>query len=234
MTVLVASLPAGSQPRSIALDYDRARATMVDGQVRPNKVTDPRIIGAMRLLPREAFVPEALRPLAYLDANLPFGRGRVMLEPMVTARLLQVARPRGGERALVVAGGTGYLSAILARCGVSVSLLDDDPTLLAIARVACAGEVPAIRIFEGDLRAGLPGGAPFDLVVVEGAVAAIPPALASQLAPEGRIVAILTAPDGMSRAVIAERTAAGLGAQPRFDCATPMLPGLLAPPAFRF
>ncbi len=232
MTALFAPPPA-TPPRSIVLDYDRARATMVDGQVRPNKVTDPRIISAMRLLPREAFVPEALRQLAYLDANLPLGRGRAMMEPMVAARLLQVAQPRSGERALVVGGGTGYLSAILSRCGVAVSLLDDDPALLAIARAACAGEVPAIRIFEGDLRAGLPGGAPFDLVVIEGAATAIPPALASQLAPQGRIVAILAAPDGMTRAVVAERTAAGLRAVPRFDCATPLLPGLAATPAFR-
>ena len=234
MTALSVPFPPAAPPRSIALDYDRARATMVDGQVRPNKVTDPRIIGAMRLLPREAFVPEALRQLAYLDTNLPLGRGRVMMEPMVAARLLQIAQPRSGERALVVGGGTGYLSTILSRCGAGVSLLDDDPALLAIARIACAGEVPAIRIFEGDLRAGLPGGAPFDLVVVEGAATAIPPALASQLAPQGRIVAILAAPDGMTRAVIAERTAAGLRAQPKFDCAAPLLPGLVAAPAFRF
>ncbi len=220
--------------RSIALDFDAARATMVDGQVRPNKVTDPRIIGAMRLLAREAFLPEALRPLAYLDTNLALGGGRVMLEPMVAARLLQVARPRSGERALLVGGGTGYLAAILSRCGVSVSLLDDDPGLLAIARVACAGEVPAIRFFEGDLRAGLAGGAPFDLIVVEGSAAAIPAEFAAQLGPDGRIAGFVTAPDGMTRAVLAERSAAGLRALPVFDCATPVLPGLRAAPAFRF
>ncbi len=225
---------SASPPRSIALDYDRARATMVDGQVRPNKVTDPRIIGAMRLLAREAFLPEALRPLAYLDTNVALGDGRVMLEPMVAARLLQVAQPRPGERALLVGGGTGYVAAMLSRCGVAVSLLDDDPALLAIARVACAGEVPAIRFFEGDLRAGLPGGAPFDLIVVEGSAAAIPSEFAAQLAAGGRIAGFVTAPDGMTRAVLAERTAAGLKARPCFDCATPMLPGLLAASAFRF
>ncbi len=228
------ALSAASPPRSIALDFDAARATMVDGQVRPNKVTDPRIIGAMRLLPREDFLPEALRPLAYLDTNVALGRGRVMLEPMVAARLLQMAQPRPGERALLVGGGTGYVAAILARCGATVSVLDDDPALLAIARVACAGEVPAIRFFEGDMRAGLAGAAPFDLIVVEGSAAAIPSEFASQLAPDGRIAGFLTAPDGMTRAVLAERTAGGLRAQPRFDCATPVLPGLSVPSAFRF
>ncbi len=232
MTALTAS--AASPQRSIALDFDRARATMVDGQVRPNKVTDPRIIGAMRLLAREAFLPEALRPLAYLDTNVELGGGRVLLEPMVAARLLQVAKPRGGERAMLVGGGTGYVAAILSRCGVSVSVLDDDPALLAIARVACAGEVPAIRFFEGDLRAGLPGGAPFDLIVVEGSAAAIPAEYAAQLGAGGRIAGFVTAADGMTRAVLAERTSAGLRALPQFDCATPMLPGLRAASAFRF
>ncbi len=220
-----------------ALDFDQARATMVDGQVRPNKVTDPRILEAMRSLPREAFVPAALAPFAYMDADLALGRGRVLMQPMNTARLLQLARPRSGERALVVGGGAGYLAAILARCGLAVALLDDDEALLALARRVAPGEAAGsagVRVFQGELAQGLPGQAPYDLIVVEGAAAAIPPALGPQLAPGGRIIAVLAAFDGLTRAVIAERTAAGLRAQLQFDCATALLPGLMPRPAFRF
>jgi protein-L-isoaspartate(D-aspartate) O-methyltransferase len=98
-------------------DYTAARNLMVDGQVRPNKVYDPRIIAAMRRLPRERFVPPALAARAYADEDVNLGNGRALMEPMVIARLVQMAAVRPGERALVVASGTGYGAALLAACG---------------------------------------------------------------------------------------------------------------------
>ncbi len=106
---------------------------MVDSQIRPNKVNDPRILEAMRRLPRERFVPETAAAMAYVDEDVPLGNGRFLMEPMVIARLIQTTRPLPGEAALVVGAGTGYGAALLAACGARVTALEDDPALIAIA-----------------------------------------------------------------------------------------------------
>ena len=120
------------------MDFDDARIRMVDSQIRPNKVTDSRILTAMRRLPRERFLPPELAVRAYSDEDVPLGNGRVLTEPMVIARLIQLAAPIPGESALVVAAGTGYGAAVLAGCGVRVVALEEVPDLLGIARVALA------------------------------------------------------------------------------------------------
>ena len=107
---------------------------MVDGQLRPNKVRDPRLIEVLRRLPRERFVPAPLRQFAYIDADLKLAAGRVMIKPLVIARLIQLAAPRPGETALVVGSGTGYAAAILAELGVQVTALEEDESLIAFAR----------------------------------------------------------------------------------------------------
>src|SRR5690348_11413326 len=90
---------------SLAFDYAQARNCMVDSQIRPNRVTDPRILSAMREIPRERFLPPRLRAFAYIDEDVPLGNGRVLMEPLVIARLVQLVAPQPGERALVVAAG---------------------------------------------------------------------------------------------------------------------------------
>jgi protein-L-isoaspartate(D-aspartate) O-methyltransferase len=212
-----------------------ARNRMVDSQVRPNKVYDPRIIGAMRRLPRERFVPPAQVALAYADEDVPLGGGRVLMEPMVIARLVQLAAPVQGERALVVGAGPGYGAALLAACGVAVTALEDDPALTALARGALPLSAPEVQLVSGPLTAGWSEGAPWDIILIEGAVPAIPPAVAEQLrADGGRLVAVLAGARRTGQAVLAERTGAGLRAQPVFDCATPMLPAFRPVPAFEF
>lgn len=219
-----------------AADYFAdARAHMVDSQIRPNKVTDPRILQAMRSLPRERFVSAALAPLAYADEDVPLGNGRVLMEPMVLARLLQVAAPVAGEVVLVIAAGTGYGAAVLAACGARVTALEEDPTLFAQARAVLAELAPGVTVVSGPLAAGWPAEGPYDVILIEGAVREIPPAIAQQLrADGGRLVGVLTGQNGTSRAVLAEATPAGLRAAPIFDCATPLLPSLLPAPAFVF
>ena len=221
-----------SQP---SLDFDDARRHMVDSQVRPNKVNDARIITAMRHLPRERFVPAGVAALAYLDEDIPLGGGRVLVEPMVLARLVQLARPRAGEKALVVGAGTGYGSAVLAACGVQVTALEEDPALIAIARGTLAEFAPGVILAEGPLAAGWPQGAPFDIVMIEGATPQIPPAIVGQLRKEGgRLTGVLVSPGGVMQAVLAEPSLSGLRARPEFDCATPILPSLRPAPAFAF
>jgi len=217
-----------------AVAYETARNLMVDCQVRPNKVTDPRIIAAMRALPREEFVPPSLSAIAYIDEDLPLGGGRVLMEPMVIARLVQLAAVRGGERALVVGAGSGYGAALLAACGAKVTALEDDAALIALARAALA-EVPGITLVSGPLAEGWKAAAPYDVLFIEGAVEEIPPALAAQLrVGSGRLVAVRAVPGRPGQAVIGEASPAGLTLQPAFDCVAPALPSLRRVAGFVF
>ncbi len=208
---------------------------MVDSQIRPNKVTDPRILDAMRFLPRERFLPASLAALAYADEDVPLGAGRVMMEPMVLARLLQVAAPQDGERALVVGAGTGYGAAVLSLCGPRVTALEESAALLASARDALAAEAPGVQLVSGPLAAGWAAGAPYDLIVIEGAVPEVPPGIAAQLkADGGRLVTVLSGRGRTAAAVVAVATPAGIVSQAVFDCATPVLPSLRPAPEFVF
>jgi protein-L-isoaspartate(D-aspartate) O-methyltransferase len=213
------------------MDSQVARSLMVDGQVRPNKVTDTRITDAMRRLPREAFVPAQCAAIAYADEDVPLGGGRYLMEPMVIARLVQMAAPQSGERALVVAAGTGYGAALLAACGMRVVALEDDPALLALARPALAAAAPGVALVEGPAADGWAGEAPYDVILIDGAVERVPQAIGAQLAPGGRLVTVHVDPDrgGAARigqAVRGEMTASGLSLQAVFDCAVPLLPAL--------
>lgn len=217
------------------LDYAEARNRMVDGQIRPNRVYDRRILAAMRELPRERFVPAALADRAYVDDDVPLGGGRALIEPLLIARLVQSAAPVPGETALVIGAGTGYGAALLAACGVAVTALEEDQALLAIARDALAACAPGVQLVEGRLAAGWPGGAPWDIIIIEGAVPAIPSEIAAQLRPQaGRLATVLLGGGRTGQAVIGELTPAGLITRPLFDCAPPILPQLAQKPGFTF
>lgn len=212
-----------------------ARNCMVDSQIRPNRVSDPRILAAMRRLPRERFLPANVQSLAYADDDVPLGNGRYLMEPMVLAKMLQAATLSGGERVLVVGAGTGYGSAVLAACGCRVTALEDDAALLSIAATALLAEAPGVTLVSGRLAAGWPGHAPYDLILIEGAVSEIPPALATQLHQEtGRLLSAIRRSGGVTQAVKAESTPSGLGVFPLFDCGTPEIPSLRKAPAFAF
>lgn len=212
----------------------RARDLMVDGQLRPNRVKDSRILDAMRRLPRERFLPPGLAHLAYIDGEVPLTGGRALLRPLVIARLVQLAAPKPGENVLVVGAATGYGAAVLAACGAHVTALEEEPGLLALAREAAIGADAPVRFVEGRLAQGWPEEAPFDLVVIEGAVRELPPLIAAQVAAEGRLVTVLAEPGRVSTAVLAEPSQGGLRARPAFDAAAPLLPPLLPKPGFVF
>lgn len=220
------------------LDFAAARDCMVDSQVRPNRITDARIIRAMRSLPRERFVPETMASSAYIDEDIALPGGRCVMEPRVLASLIQLARPRSGERALVVGAGTGYGAAVLAACGAAVTALEEDADLLAVARRVLPSVAPGVVIVEGRLDTGLKG--PWDVILIEGAVPALPEAVSRELNGHGgRLVTVLAQSTGMGKGVLAEPVDPGsaklvLRAQPFFDCATPMLPAFRPAPAFKF
>ena len=166
--------------------FAEARNRMVDSQIRPNKVTDPRIIAAMRQLPRERFLPPHLAPLAYADEDVPLGEGRVLIKPTVIARLVQLTAIAAGERALVVAAGTGYGAALLAACGARVTALEEAAPLQAVARTVLAELAPSVSLVAGPLAAGWAPGAPYDVILIEGAVARHSAGDRRAVAPGGR------------------------------------------------
>lgn len=214
-------------------DFTAARTMMVDSQVRPNKVNDRRILDAMKAIPRERFVPANAAALAYSDEDVPLGRGRVLLEPMVIARLVQAAAVAPGERVLVVASGTGYGAALMAACGGAVTAVEDDKALVSIARTALAGH--SVTVVEGAPADGWASGGPYDVVMLEGAAEDIPAALAAQVKPAGGRFIGITSTDGRTaQAVLGMRVGAGLSLRALFDCATPRLPGFRRAAGFVF
>jgi protein-L-isoaspartate(D-aspartate) O-methyltransferase len=149
--------------------------------------------------------------------------------------LLEAAKLRDNEHVLVVGAGSGYGAAVLAACGCRVTALEEDPSLLAIARDILAIEAPGVSLVSGHLAAGWAPQAPYDLILIEGAVSEIPAALAAQTKQEtGRILAAIHAEGRVTQAVIAEATTAGLGISPLFDCGTPPIPSLRKAPVFAF
>lgn len=215
-----------------------ARLAMVNGQLRPNRVTDPLLLAAMRDLPRERFVPAALAVRAYADEDLRLAGGRVLMQPVAIARLIQALGIRDGDRALVVGAGGGYAAAVMARCGARVVALEEDPALLAQARIALAGLLPpdSLRLVAGPLLAGHADGAPYDAILIEGEVPQVPEAIAAQLAEGGRLATVLA---GGSRgrgahAVLGCRAGGSFSLTDAFDCTTAPLPAFQPAPRFAF
>jgi protein-L-isoaspartate(D-aspartate) O-methyltransferase len=209
-----------------------ARERMVNSQIRPNKVSDPRILDAMRHLPRERFLPASLATLAYADQHVKLGAGRVLMQPMVLAKLLQAAAPVAGEKGLVVGAGTGYSAVLLAMLGCQVTALEQEATLLDLAKTAVA---PSVTLVSGPLSTGWTMGAPYDLILIDGAVRTVPPAITGQLKRgTGRLVTIINEGSHSGHAVLAELTPAGVSVHALFDCSCPVLPGFAATPVFEF
>src|ERR1700733_13252996 len=215
--------------------FAEPRNNLVDSQIPPNRVFDPRLLSALRTIPRERFVPANALALAYANHDVPLGNGRFLMEPMVFARLLQAAVLRENEQVLVVGAGTGYGAAVLAACGCRVIALEEDPDLLAVAGAMLPREAPGVNLVSGPLASGWASHGPYDLVLIEGAVPEIPPALTAQTRQDaGRILGALHAPGRVTQAVMAEATSFGLSFSTLFDCATPALPSLRKAPAFSF
>ena len=224
------------------IDNAARRSNMVDCQLRPNKVSDSRVLGAMRALPRERFLPPALAALAYADQNVTLPDGRCLIAPMVLARLVQLGDPAPDERVLVVGAGTGYGAAVLAACGAAVVALEENEDLSRIAHAVLPdvldGAQPSpVQIVAGPLAAGWREGAPYDLVFIEGGFEQLPAAIAEQVSPNGgRLVGVRVLTGRVGHAVLGERSGAApaISLRPAFDCATPVLPGLRREPGFVF
>ncbi|MBD0270761.1 MAG: protein-L-isoaspartate O-methyltransferase [Acetobacteraceae bacterium] len=216
------------------MDYADARRRMIDGQLRPNKVTDPRLLEAMRSLPRERFLPPALRARAYVDEDVALPGGRAMTEPMVIARLVQLLEIRADDRALVVGAGTGYGAAVLARMGAAVTAVEEDEALAAIAREAFSEFLPATAVRLVDRAPSPSEGAAFDAVLVEGEVPDVPDSVSGLVAEGGRLATVVGAGRRNGVAVLGRRLGGAFTVSPVFDCAVAALPGFAPPPRFVF
>lgn len=216
------------------IDFATAREAMVDGQVRPSDVTRYPIILAMLTVPREDYVPDALREVAYLGEHVPLARGRVVLDPRVFAKMLDALAVGPKDLVLDVGCGLGYSTAVLARMAEAVIALEEDEVLAAGAETALtAHAVDNAVVQKGALAAGVPAHGPYDAIVIEGAVTRVPEALTDQLKPGGRIVAIFQdGPNGQAR--LGLKTGSGMAWRRIFDATAPILPGFAAAKAFEF
>ena len=214
--------------------FDAARMHMIESQIRPNKVTDERLLEALGQIRRELFVPEPLRSVAYIDEDLAIGRGRYLMEPMVAARLIQAAAVQRTDMALVVGAGTGYEAAVISRLARAVVALEEDEDLARLARAALIEEsIASVSVVEGPLGLGHRQRAPYDVILFGGAVAELPSEVVGQLTEGGRLVAVLK-PEGaaIGRATLATRTGSVVARRVIFDAAISLLPGLEPKPAF--
>ena len=160
---------------------------MVETQLRARGIRDDRVLDAMARLPRERFVPEDSRPVAYADEALPIPAGQTISQPWIVARMTELIAPRPGDRVLDIGTGSGYQAAILALLGARVTSIERQPELAATARARLAelgfGDQVEVRLGDGSL--GDPAGAPWDGILVAAAAPAVPASLREQLSPTG-------------------------------------------------
>lgn len=187
-------------------DFAAARRAMIDSQLRPQGLTDRAVLAAMAAIPREQFVPETVRALAYTDRPLDLGGGKAMMPPTALAKLLAELQPRAGERALVVGSDNGYAARVLEALGLEVDVADADDS---------SGE------------------GPYDLILIDGAVEAVPASLVARLGPDGRLGTAL-AENGVTRLAIGRVAGGVLGLRRFADGQVPLLPGFTRPRAFTF
>lgn len=210
--------------------FEPMRRAMVASQLRTTGVNDPRVIAAMGEVPRERFVPAERTAIAYADAMVPVGYGRWLNPPMAIGRMLTEARLKGDERALVIGAATGYSAVVLAKLVASVTAVEEAP-LAGAAREALAGT--GVELVEGPLTEGHPAGAPYDFILIDGAVEIVPDAIIAQVADGGEI-AVALVDQGVTRLGIGRVVSGAFGIATYMDAAVAALPGFSKPKAFSF
>jgi protein-L-isoaspartate(D-aspartate) O-methyltransferase len=232
-------LPEGGQEADM-VDLRSARRAMVDGQVRTNDVTNLNLIAAMLEVPREAFVPENLAAVAYLDRDVPLAvatakePARYLVKPVVLARLIQAADPAPQDRVLVVGAGSGYSAAVLSRLVAAVVALEEDERLLQRARAVLAAVGAAnVTVIDGPLTGGAPAMGPYALILIDGGVETVPNALFGQLSRGGRLVTVVAA-GPVGNATLFQTVNGETSGRVLFDASAPVLPGFAKAPAFVF
>lgn len=217
------------------MNIEQARFNMIEQQIRPWDVLDQSVLTLLATVRREDFVPPAYRALAFVDTEVPLGHGQVMLAPKVDARLLQELAVQRHETVLEVGSGSGYMAALLGHKAQQVLTMEIRPALATFARdnLRKSG-ARNVWVREGDGAQGLPAEAPFDVIVLSGSVAAVPPALLDQLKPGGRLAAIVGQEPVMRAMLYTRSGAAAWSETDLFDTVAARLDHFAEPPRFRF
>lgn len=215
-------------------DFATARENMVEKQLRPSEVDDPRVIEAFREVPREVFLPAKLRSVAYQDEDIDLGNHRHLIEPLVLARLMQAGRPLAEDVALVVGCHSGYSAAMLSKLVATVFLLvpDEDAVAPIEARFDEFG-FDNIVVQVGRAADGLAKQAPFNLILLAGSVVVVPAALLGQLDEGGRLAAVVES-GRAGKVTVFTRVGGVAGKRQMYDARTPPIPELLPRPTFEF
>jgi protein-L-isoaspartate(D-aspartate) O-methyltransferase len=213
------------------MNFQAARHNMVEGQILPSNVTEPRLVDALRAVPRELFVPKQLQGVAYVDGAISLGGGRQIMEPTVFARLVQLAAILPTDVVLDIGAASGYSAAVLARVAATVVAIESDAELFARAGSLLTGlAVDNVALVQGPLAAGCAAHGPYNVIVLEGAVGDIPDGLTAQLADRGRLVAVTQGEPG--RAIVIQRFGEVLSRRVAFDATIAPLPGFPARSSF--
>lgn len=214
------------------MNFEQARFNMIEQQIRPWDVLDPQVLDLLFVVKREDFVPAAYRNLAFADMEIPLGSGQSMLAPRVEARLLQELNLRKSDRALEVGTGSGYMAALLAARVEHVVTLETDAELAASARnnLQRAG-IANVNVEQADGLQGWAARAPYDVIVLSGAVPAVPQALLKQLRVGGRLVAVVGSAPVMEAQLI---TCVGEGVYNTINLFETVVPALNVPAKAEF
>ena len=205
------------------MDFELARANMIEQQIRPWNVLEMRTLDALAAVRREDFVPADYRDLAFADVQIPLGKGEVMLEPKVSARMMESLHLEGSERVLEIGTGTGYLTALLCQVCQQVTSVEIDQALLEQARrnLGMSG-ISNATLEQGDGHNGFGEPASFDAILVSGSMARISDGLTRGLVEGGRLVGIEGHAPAM-QAVLYTRTPSGISRRSLFETTAPRL-----------
>lgn len=216
-------------------DFVSMRRAMVDSQLRTNKVTDERLLDAMAEVPRERFVPAARSGTACIDEDIPIGGGRYLLEPMIFARMVQAAEIGEDDVVLDVACGTGYSSAVLGRLARAVVAVESQPDMVATAteNVAAAG-LDNVMVENGAIADGWAAQAPYDAILINGAVGEVPEKILAQLADGGRLAVVARRENGPGTAELYIKVRGVVSKRVLFDANTPPLQEFASEEGFVF
>lgn len=216
------------------MDYTAARHNMVENQIRTNRVIDPAVVAALAEVPREVFVPKAMRGFAYVDEDLDVGGGRFILEPLTVARLLIATGIQPTDVVLNIGDATGYVTAVVSKLAQTVVALESDADWAGRATQSLTDlGVDNAAVVRGPLEQGYAAQAPYDVILLSGAVAEIPAALCRQLADGGRLAGVVGT-SGVGKGTLVVRVGDTFGRRALFDAVTPVLPGFQAKPKFVF
>ena len=217
------------------MDLEQARTNMVEQQIRPWDVLDQEVLDLLYVVPREEFVPEKHRALAFSDLEIPIGAGQRMWQPKLEARVIQELTLKKSDRVLEVGTGSGYLTALLAHRAAQVVSVEIDPALAAFGRRNLERQgVDNVTLEIGDAARGWPGHAPYDVVVLTGSTPLLPPAFLEQLAPGARLFAVVGEAPAMTARLVSAHAPGAWHSTDLFETQLVPLANCEHPSRFRF